>query len=220
MRFYHVFKRFGDIVIALVGLIILIPLFILISIWVKSSSKGPAVYNHTRIGKNKVPFTIYKFRSMVVGARELQKKGVPDKKLITFAGRFLRRSFFDETLQLLNLLKGDISLVGPRPKDKERFEELVKKNKRWNDIVKIRPGITSLESVADYLSTKGRIKFEKHFKGLLSKDNYLKGKDTDFSKHIYILDLYYVNNESLFFDLKIVFFTFLLMIKRIFSSNT
>ncbi|MBW2991781.1 sugar transferase [Candidatus Woesearchaeota archaeon] len=221
MRLYHIFKRGIDVIVSLIGIIVLIPVFLVIVLWVKSSSRGPAVYKHTRIGKDGKPFKIYKFRSMVVGAREMQNKGVPDDKLITFAGRFLRRSFLDETTQLFNVLKGEMSLIGPRPKDVEVFENLIKDDKKWKDIVKIKPGVTSLESVADYLSARGRMKFEKHFKGLLKKDDYNEKRDNyrKYYKHIYFLDKYYMDNESLFFDIKVLYFTFLLMMRRIFSKG-
>jgi len=214
MKAYSIFKRMIDIIIALFWLIIFMPLFLIITILIKFSSRGPVIYKHKRVGKSLKPFTIYKFRTMVDGARELQEKGVPTDKLITTVGKFLRKSFLDETLQLINLLKGDISLVGPRPKDVEAFEKLVKRDERWNEVISIKPGITSLESVADYMSLKKRKDFEKHFKGLLKEDKSIK-----FREHTLMLDLYYIKNKSFFFDLKIIFFTLFLMLKRIFFKE-
>jgi lipopolysaccharide/colanic/teichoic acid biosynthesis glycosyltransferase len=214
MRIYHIIKRLMDIFFSLILIIILFLLFIIIGIWVKATSPGPIVYKHTRIGKNGKPFMIYKFRTMVQGARDLQNIGVPTQKLTTSAGRFLRKTFLDETLQLFNILKGDISFVGPRPMDKETFEIYTARDSRWNDIIKIKPGLTSLESIADYLPKKERLKFEKHFKGLFRKD---------ISDHFYIhrlvLDDYYTKNESFLFDLKMVYYTVLLALRRVFSSS-
>jgi len=212
MRVYHIFKRAIDILVSLIIILILSPLLLLLSIWVKTSSKGPIIYKHIRIGKNGKPFEVYKFRSMIVGARDLQKRGVPDERLITSAGRFIRKTFLDELPQLFNVLKGDISLIGPRPLDKEAFERWVEKDKEWKNIVKTKPGMTSIESVADYLSSSERIKFEEHFKGLLGRDIY-----DDFEHHRYVLDSYYSQNESFWLDLRIIVYTFILTLKRVFS---
>ena len=217
MKLYPLIKRAIEIIVSVIFMTILIPLYIIIAIWIKSTSKGPIVYKHTRIGKDGIPFEIYKFRTMIVGARDLQQKGVPEEKLITSAGKFLRKSFLDETPQLFNILKGDMSLVGPRPKDTETFEELIKEDPEWKDVIKTKPGLTSLESVADYLSGTGRINFEKHFKGLLSKDDYdeHKSKSGKYYQHVLLLDNYYIKNESPTFDLKIIMFTIMLMLKRV-----
>ncbi len=215
MRIYHVFKRIIDVIFSLIGIIFLIPLFIILAIWIKTTSKGPVIYKHRRIGKNGKPFTIYKFRTMVVGARDMQKKKIPNKNLITSPGKFLRRCFLDETLQLFNIFKGDMSLVGPRPLDKETFDGLIKQDKKWNDIIEIKPGLTSVESVADYLSRKEMIEFEKHFKGLLKKDTNQEG----YFKHRLILDGYYVKNKSFLLDAKILLYTILLISKKIFSKK-
>ena len=209
---YHLFKRIADITIALVGIIILIPVFIVAAIAVKTTSKGPIIYKHVRMGKNKKKFSIYKFRSMIVGARTQQNKGIKNTKLITTAGKVLRKTFIDETPQLFNVLFGDISLIGPRPLDIETYNQLIKNDKKWDYILEIKPGMTSLESVADYLPKNERLKFEHHFQRL--KDN-----ETDFYKHRLILDTYYVNHESFKVDLYVFFSTILLTIKRIFSPK-
>lgn len=208
MRIYYFFKRVIDIVVSLIGLVLLSPFLIIVAIWVKLTSKGPIIYKHTRIGKNGEPFEIYKFRSMVLGARDLQGKGVDTEKVITLAGKFIRKCFLDELLQLFNVLKGDMSLIGPRPFDKESFR------KEYESIYKIKPGITGLESVADYMSNEERVKFEKKFKDLLKKDIY-KNK----FQHRYILDKYYVDNLSFILDIKVIFYTSLLMFKKIFSKQ-
>jgi len=213
MRVYHIFKRAIDILVSLIIILILSPLLLLLSIWVKTSSKGPIIYKHIRIGKNGKHFEVCKFRSMIVGARDLQKRGVPDERLITSAGSFMRKTFLDELPQLFNVLKGDISLIGPRPLDKEAFGRWVEKDKEWKNIVKTKPGMTSIESVADYLSSAERIKFEEHFKGLLGRDVY-----DDFEHHRYVLDSYYSQNESFWLDLRIIVYTLILTLKKVFSA--
>ncbi|MBD3249193.1 sugar transferase [Candidatus Woesearchaeota archaeon] len=215
MKIYHIIKRIFDIILSLIGIIILMPVFIILAVWIKFSSKGPVIYKHERIGKNGKEFNIYKFRSMVVGARDMHNKGIGYDKLITSAGRFMRKTFLDETAQLFNILKGDMGLVGPRPLDKEFYESWFKKNKHVNDIIKIKPGLTSIESVTDYLKQDEKIKFEKNFKGLLKRDTDRK----HFLKHRMVLDSYYVEKESFCLDIKIICYTFILMLRKIFSKK-
>ena len=214
MKIYHIFKRIIDVLVSLIGIIILTPVFLILTIWIKLSSKGPVIYKHPRVGEFGKEFEIWKFRSMVVGARGKQKKGVSNKRLITSAGRFMRRTFLDETAQLFNVLKGDISLIGPRPMDVEYFNKITKKDPEYKDLLILKPGMTSIESIVDYLPKGERRRFEEHFEGLVKKDKY-----KDFEHHRYALDTYYINHESPILDLKILFYTLVLMFRRIFSKK-
>ena len=110
-------KRFFDIVISIMSLLILFPLFLLIALLIKLDSQGPVFYVQERIGQNGRPFNLIKFRTMVVGAEEmgLGLAVAKDDERITRVGRFLRQWTLDELPQLTNVLKGDVSLVGPRP---------------------------------------------------------------------------------------------------------
>jgi lipopolysaccharide/colanic/teichoic acid biosynthesis glycosyltransferase len=125
---YDFFKRIFDIVCSLVALIILSPVFLIMAILVKTTSEGPVFFAHKRVGKNGKEIKIYKFRSMVTNAEELIKQFTPEQKAeyeknfklendprITKVGKFMRKTSLDELPQLLNILKGDISIVGPRP---------------------------------------------------------------------------------------------------------
>lgn len=109
-------KRLFDIFFSLTGLIILLPLFALVAILIKIDSRGHVFFIHKRIGRGLKPFALYKFRTMVVDA---PKKGIPitagDDPRVTRIGRFLRKTKVDELPQLLNVLRGEMSLVGPRP---------------------------------------------------------------------------------------------------------
>lgn len=214
MRLYHIFKRGMDIFVSLSGIIVLLPLWIIIAIIIKLTSKGPVVYTHPRMARYCNEFDMYKFRTMVVGAKDLQRRGVSVSKLITPFGKFLRRTFLDETLQLINILKGDMSIVGPRPMDVEYFQSLVKDDRVWCHIFAIKPGLTGLESVADYLPREDRLRFEEIFKGL-PKEEPKEG----FLKHRFILDSYYVENESFVIDTIIFFCTIWLILKRIVSGK-
>jgi exopolysaccharide production protein ExoY len=192
-RFYTV-KRLLDIIGALIGIILTSPIFMLISvITLFEKTRGPIVFKQIRIGKNGKKFYIYKFRSMVANADEVLKSNqILYKKYlennyklepnedprITRLGRFLRRTSLDELPQLLNVLRGDMSLVGPRPVVEEELEEYKGKT---NAFLSVKPGVTG------HWQVSGR-----------SEVGYPERVD---------LELYYVYNQSLLLDIKILFKT-------------
>ena len=109
-------KRLFDIIFSIIGLIFLSPFLLLFAIWIKLNSPGPVFYRGVRAGKNFRPFGIYKFRSMVVNAEKIGGPSTPgDDTRVTKSGKFLRRFKLDELPQLINVVKGEMSLVGPRP---------------------------------------------------------------------------------------------------------
>lgn len=199
--FYLFTKRTIDILGAISGLIITLPFFVLISLlYLIGESRGPLFFKQKRYGKNGKIFYIYKFRSMVVNADEKLKanKVLYVKYLqnnykleqhedprITSLGRFLRSTSLDELPQLINVLKGNMSLVGPRPIVEEELKEY--RNKR-DDFLSVKPGVTG------YWQVSGR-----------SDVGYPERVD---------LELYYVYNKSLYLDLKILFQTFIIVILR------
>lgn len=138
-------KRAFDILASGAGLIILSPLFLGIAIAVRASSPGPALYRARRVGRYGKEFTLYKFRSMVANA-DRQGPGITaaGDSRVTGVGRFLRRTKLDELPQLINVLRGDMSLVGPRPED-PRYVALYTPEQRR--IREQRPGITSMASL-------------------------------------------------------------------------
>lgn len=188
---YLFIKRCIDIIGALIGLIISSPIFLLVSImYLFGESKGPVFFKQQRYGKNGELFYIYKFRSMVVNADEKlkQNKVLYQKYIknnykleqdedprITKLGRFLRKTSLDELPQFINVLKGDMSLVGPRPIVEEELKEY--KDKR-NDFLSVKPGMTG------YWQVSGR-----------SNVGYPERVN---------LELYYVYNMSLLMDIRIV----------------
>lgn len=139
------FKRLFDVLASGIALLILSPLFLILGVAVKLGSPGPVFYLATRIGQNGKPFKLYKFRSMVVDA-DKHGPGITTAgdSRITPIGRFLRRTKLDELPQLLNVFKGDMSIVGPRPED-PRYVALYTPDQRA--VLRVRPGITSLASV-------------------------------------------------------------------------
>jgi lipopolysaccharide/colanic/teichoic acid biosynthesis glycosyltransferase len=133
-------KRVLDLVISILGLVVLCPLLLLLAIWIKLDSRGPVLYRGKRIGRDGRPFHMYKFRTMVQGA-ESQGPAVTyrDDPRITKTGRFLRRTKLDELPQLLNVLKGEMSMVGPRPEDPQ-YVALYTPEQRH--VLSVKPGIT------------------------------------------------------------------------------
>lgn len=189
---YLTVKRILDVFLSILGLIIFSPLFIIISIIVKIDSKGPIFFAHERIGKDGKTIKIYKFRTMCENADEMKNAFTEKQKQefeksfklnddprITKVGKFLRKSSLDELPQLVNILKGEMSLIGPRPIVEE---ELKKYGNQSSKFLRATPGLTGL------WQTKGR-----------SKTTYEKRME---------MELYYVDNRSLQLDAKIFFRTF------------
>lgn len=139
------FQRVFDIVASIIGLIFLSPLFLLIAVWIKCDSKGPVFYRQTRVGQGNKDFDLYKFRSMFTDAdkKGLLTIGGHDSR-ITRSGLFLRKYKLDELPQLINVLIGNMSLVGPRP-EVRRYVDLY--NTEQMSILDVKPGITDWASI-------------------------------------------------------------------------
>jgi len=134
------FKRVFDFIAAIIGLVLLLPILLIISLWIKFSSKGPLFYSQKRVGRDFKEFDIYKFRSMVVNADKIGPSVTSgNDSRITKVGRFIRKTKIDELPQLLNVIKGDMSLVGPRP---EVMKFVEKKRDEYKKVLSVRPGIT------------------------------------------------------------------------------
>lgn len=142
------FKRFLDLIISSFAVIVLSPIFILISIIIKLTSPGPVLFKQTRMGKNKVPFELYKFRTMRIDA----PKNCPTHLLenpdsyITHVGKLLRKTSLDELPQLFNIMKGQMSLVGPRPSLMNQFD--LNNLREMNGSTDILPGLTGLAQIS------------------------------------------------------------------------
>lgn len=181
--FYRAVKRFLDVTASFLGLVLLSPLMLAVSILIKIDSRGPVIFRQKRIGRNGKVFEIYKFRSMCVGA-EKTGSGVYSGKgdaRVTRIGKILRTTSIDELPQLLNILKGEMSFVGPRPPltyHPWKYEEYTDFQKR---MFEVRPGITGWAQV------NGR-------------------KDVEWHKRIE-LNVWYVDHMSLLLDIKIMFMT-------------
>jgi lipopolysaccharide/colanic/teichoic acid biosynthesis glycosyltransferase len=139
-------KRLFDIVMAVAGLIVLSPVFLAVAIWIKVGSPGPVFFKQQRVGLDFQPFWIFKFRTMVpdAAARGSITWGGDNDPRITAVGRILRRTKLDEVPQLINVLKGEMSFVGPRP-EIPHYVELFRAD--YREILKARPGITDFASL-------------------------------------------------------------------------
>lgn len=134
------FKRIFDLFFSIIGIIFLVPIIIPIIIWIKLSSKGPLFFIQKRVGTNFVEFNLYKFRSMIIDAQNLGPSVTSgDDPRITKVGKIIRRTKIDELPQLINVLKGEMSLVGPRP---EVIKFVKEKEEDYKIILTVRPGIT------------------------------------------------------------------------------
>ena len=197
-KVYIKIKRVIDVILASVALILLSPLFAIIAIAIKIDSKGPVFFAHKRIGKNGKIIKLYKFRSMVINAEELIKSFTPEQmreykenyKLtndprITKVGKFLRKTSLDELPQLINIINGDLSIIGPRPVVADELENYgVNKDK----FLSVTPGLTG------YWAANGR-----------SNTTYEQRME---------MELYYIDNLSLKMDIKVFFKTILSVLKK------
>ncbi|MBA2423200.1 MAG: sugar transferase [Chitinophagales bacterium] len=184
-KWQYIFKRIIDVVVSLLVLIVLWPLFLFVAIKVKLSSPGPVVYSQERIGLHGKPFSIYKFRSMYVGAETNgpQLSSNEDPR-ITAWGKVMRKWRLDELPQFLNVLKGEMSIVGPRPERKYYIEKIIEQTTDYKHLHRVQPGITSL----------GMVKF-----------GYAENLNQMISRMKY--DLLYIENMSLMLDLRVLLYT-------------
>ena len=192
--YYEFFKRSIDVICSIIGLISLSPIFLIVSILIRLESKGEIIFKQKRVGLNGEEFEIYKFRSMVANAEEFKEKLAEENEMsgpmfkmrddprITKVGKFIRKTSIDELPQLINVVKGEMSLVGPRPslpKEVAEFEEWM------NERLLVKPGLTCYWQV----SGRNNIDFEDWMK----------------------LDIKYVRERNFWLDIKLILKTILVL---------
>lgn len=195
---YGVIKRSLDVTLSAIALITLSPIFLIIAAIIKLDSKGPVFFIHKRIGKDGKEIGIYKFRSMVQNAEDMiaefteeQKKEfrenykLQDDPRVTKIGKILRKTSLDELPQILNILKGDLSIIGPRPVIKRELEKYENNKEKF---LSVKPGLTG------FWAANGR-------------------SDTTYSERVQ-MELYYIDHMSLKMDIKIFFKTIISVIKK------
>jgi len=184
-------KRLLDVLLSIIAMILFLPVFIVLAIIIKTTSKGPILYKQERVGRYGKPFNIYKLRSMVADAENGKPELSSDNdKRVTPIGRFLRKSHLDEIPQFYNVLIGEMSLVGPRPEREFYIEQIVKKAPHYTHLHKLRPGITSW----------GQVKY-----------GYASNLEEMLERLPY--DMIYLKNISLYVDFKILIYTVMVSIK-------
>ena len=186
VNMYNISKRIIDVVGALCGIIVFSPIFIITSILIKLESKGSIIFKQIRVGKDSKPFYIYKFRSMKTDAPNMATNDLKNPEVyITRVGKFIRKTSIDELPQLFNILKGDMSIVGPRPVIEKERDLLQLRREYYID--KIKPGVTGWAQIngRDNLDTEEKVKYDKE----------------------------YLYNRSIKFDAYIIFKTFIKVLK-------
>ncbi len=176
---YHYFKRLFDLILATLFLILSLPLWLFAAFFIKISSEGPILFVSERCGKNGVPFHFLKFRTMNVGAPLLASRDIDAIEYLTRIGKFLRKTSLDEIPQLWNVLRGDMSLVGPRPVIPTETDLVEKRRERGVD--QVLPGITGWAQIngRDHVTVDEKVQ----------------------------LDYEYIQRQSLWFDTKIIALT-------------
>ena len=195
-------KRTFDVIASGLGLLLLSPLFLIIAIWVKADSPGPVFYRQTRVGRGNRDFRLFKFRSMRVGSdkKGLITVGGHDPR-VTCSGYYIRKYKLDELPQLINVFKGDMSLVGPRP-EVRKYVDLYTPEQLH--VLDVRPGITDLASI--------------HYRN----ENELLAQACDpeqYYREVVMQDKLRINSEyiadrSFFKDIKIIFLTFKAIVRK------
>ena len=192
-------KRAFDIIASLLAVMVFMIPWLVIGIIIKIQSPGPVIYKARRVGINGTPFTLYKFRSMRFDSGAVRITTLRNDSRIFPFGKFLRKSKLDETPQLLNILKGDMSVIGPRPEDEENAKALYRD--RYTKILDVKPGLSSPASLFDFT----------HGEKVDSEEAY---KETILPIKLE-LELYYVKNRTFSYDIGLVFKTVVTIIKEI-----
>ncbi len=195
-------KRIFDIVASGIGLILLSPLFVILAIWIKCDSIGPVFYKQVRVGRNNMDFQLFKFRSMRVGSdkKGLITVGGHDPR-ITRSGYYIRKYKLDEFPQLINVFKGDMSLVGPRPEVRKYVDMYTEEQMH---VLDVRPGITDLASIR-YRNENELLERvndpDKYYVEVIMPDKLR-------------INLEYVARHSFTFDIRLIFQTFRAIVSK------
>lgn len=193
--------RLSDIVLSLLGLLFLLPIFLILAVWIKFDSQGSIFFRQIRVGKDGRDFRIYKFRTMIVNAEKMGIITIGERDpRITNSGYFLRKYKLDELPQLINVLKGEMSFVGPRPEVRKYVEMY---NQEQLKILTVKPGITDYASI-EYINED-----EILGKSLDPEKTYIEEIMPQKIKY----NMKYINNKTVIEYFKIIFLTIIKIIK-------
>jgi len=196
---YRIIKRLFDIIASLIATVVFIIPWIVISCLIKIQSPGPALFKPARVGKNGKTFTLFKFRSMRVDSGAIHATTLRGDPRIFPFGAFLRKSKLDETPQLINILKGEMSVIGPRPEDRVNADKLYVG--KYKEILSVKPGLSSPASLYDYT----------HGEAYENEEDYVR----EFEPKKLDVELYYVKHRSALYDLQIIGRTMVIIIQMI-----
>ncbi|MDD2362482.1 MAG: sugar transferase [Oscillospiraceae bacterium] len=180
-------KRMYDIVFAVSFIIVISPFWLIIAVIIKMTSRGPVIYKAQRVGRNARPFTLYKFRTMRVESGDIPVTTLNNDDRIYPFGNFLRKSKLDETLQVINILLGQMSVVGPRPEDASIAEKIYVGH--YLRIYETKPGLTSPASLFDYT-------YGKYYE---TQEQYI----AEFLPVKLEMEVYYVEHKNIWYDIKL-----------------
>lgn len=203
-RAYPILKRTFDLLAAVLAILVFLPLWILIAIAIKLLSPGPVLYKPIRVGKDGRPFTLLKFRTMRVDSGAIRLTTLRGDPRVFPFGAFLRKTKLDESPQLLNILAGQMSVVGPRPEDKVNADALYVGP--YSRILSVKPGLSSPASLYDYT----------HGETYPSEELYLR----DFEPQKLAVELYYVDHQSFLYDIQIILRTIATIILIAFGKRS
>ena len=195
---YEFFKRCFDLLFAVCFLVVFSPVYLISWLIIKITSPGPAIYKAERVGKDGKLFKCYKFRSMRVDSGKVRLTTLENDERIFPFGKFIRKTKIDEMPQVVNILKGQMSVVGPRPEDNENADKVYVGE--YKHILDVKPGLTSTASLYDY--THGEL-----FEDEESYEKVFLPKKKE-------LELYYVNHRSFWYDLFLILKTARLIIQK------
>lgn len=201
--FYNILKRLFDILASLLALLVLSPIFIITIIGIELSDPGPVFYMANRVGKNDKVFRMFKFRSMRVGKTANESNFKADTDRIFGWGKVIRATKLDELPQLINILTGDMSVIGPRPASVDQVE--VVRAGKFAETSKLQPGLSGPSALYDYIygdTIEDEAEYEE------------KVLPTRLA-----LDLYYLQARSLFYDLKMIWYTVVCILATVFHTT-
>ena len=201
---YYICKRLFDCILAIIGIAVLLLPWSIIYILIRCISPGPGLFIPERVGKDGKTFALYKFRTMRVDSGRIHTTTLRDDPRIFPFGAFLRNSKLDETPQLINILKGEMSIIGPRPEDRINAEKLF--IGKYKEILSVKPGLSSPASLYDY--THGETHYD-------NEEDYLR----EFYYKKLDIELYYIKHCNLFYDISIILRTIITIIQVMFGRK-
>jgi len=205
---YNILKRTIDIISSIIFIVILFPLLLIISINILIVSGRPIIFTQKRIKNDGKVFKMYKFRTM----HNQSKEPIANQESITKEGRNLRKFHLDELPQILNILKGDMSLIGPRPLISKEYFHHIKLDPDYKKIYSNKPGIICLDGILGYMDDKNRTKIMRKLNLNLTSDKQLHNKLSDkYHQKKKERELFYLENKSFILDIKMIFWTFIML---------